>query len=63
MTARSDPDASAGTLIGSMLMTALLAAVTGYLYRPLFRRYPARFGAPRPDASPADPETSTAGNL
>ncbi len=29
MTARNDPDASAGTLIGSMLMTALLTAVTG----------------------------------
>jgi hypothetical protein len=38
MAARHDPDASAVTAIGSTLMAALLAGVTGYVYRPLFRR-------------------------
>lgn len=38
MIARHDPDASVTTVAGSALMTALLGAVTGYLYRPLFRR-------------------------
>jgi hypothetical protein len=61
MTARDDPDASATTVMGSALMTALLAAITCYLYRPLFRRHPAPSHAPALDAaSPADLETSTA---
>jgi hypothetical protein len=38
MVARHDPDASAVTAVGSVLMAALLAGVTGYVYRPLFRR-------------------------
>ena len=37
MAARNDPDASAATIAGATLMTALLAAVTCYLYQPLFR--------------------------
>lgn len=40
MTARNDPEASATTVAGSALMTALLAAVTCYL----FRRRPAGTG-------------------
>ncbi|MEU8655375.1 nitroreductase/quinone reductase family protein [Actinoplanes philippinensis] len=61
MTARNDPDASAGVITGSALMTALLTVITGYLYRPLFRRHPARSGAPDlQTTAPADPETSTA---
>jgi hypothetical protein len=42
MSGRNDPGASTVTVAGSMLMTALLAAVTCYLYRPLFRHRPAR---------------------
>jgi hypothetical protein len=38
MAARHDPDASTVTVIGSVLMAALLAGATGYVYRPLFRR-------------------------
>ncbi len=38
MAARHDPDASAVTAVGSTLMAALLAGMTGYVYRPLFRR-------------------------
>jgi hypothetical protein len=38
MAARHDPDASVVTAAGSTLMAVLLAAVTGYVYRPLFRR-------------------------
>ncbi|GAA2908561.1 hypothetical protein Acy02nite_88210 [Actinoplanes cyaneus] len=61
MTARHDPDASAATVIGSALMTALLAGITCYLYRPLFRRHPARSEASAPGiAPPAHLETSTA---
>jgi hypothetical protein len=41
MTARNDPDAPAGVLAASALMTALLAAISCYLYRPLFQRRPA----------------------
>ncbi|GIF45240.1 hypothetical protein [Actinoplanes xinjiangensis] len=60
MTARNDPDASVA-VIGSALMTAMLAAITGYLYRPLIRRHPARSHAPAPDtARTAHLETSTA---
>jgi deazaflavin-dependent oxidoreductase (nitroreductase family) len=52
MTTRNDPDASATIVIGSTLMTALLAAITCYLYRPLFRRRPASPGTPDPDTNP-----------
>ena len=45
MLARHDPDASTATVIGSVLLTALLAGVTGAVYRPLFRRHPARSSA------------------
>ncbi len=38
MVARDDPDASLTTAAGATLMAALLAAVSGYVYRPLFRR-------------------------
>jgi hypothetical protein len=38
MAARHDPDASVVTAAGSILMATLLAAATGYVYRPLFRR-------------------------
>jgi hypothetical protein len=38
MAARHDPDASVVTAVGSTVMAALLAGVTGYVYRPLFRR-------------------------
>ncbi|WP_433790808.1 hypothetical protein [Actinoplanes sp. CA-252034] len=48
MTTRNDPDASATIVAGSALMTALLAAITCYLYRPLLRRHPASSGAPAP---------------
>lgn len=40
---RRDPDASAATVIGSMLLMVALVAVTGYLYRPLFAK---RAGGP-----------------
>ncbi|MET0415330.1 MAG: hypothetical protein ABW022_04855 [Actinoplanes sp.] len=61
MAARNDPDASATTIVGSILMTSLLAAVACYLYRPLFRRRPARPGTPTPDTTlPAHLETNTA---
>jgi hypothetical protein len=40
MAARIDPDASTTTITDSTLMTTLLAAVTCYLYRPLFRSRP-----------------------
>lgn len=61
MAARNDPDASTTTVAGSTLMAALLAAVTCYLYRPLFRRRPAGAGMPAPDtAPPAHMGTSTA---
>ncbi|GAA2577495.1 hypothetical protein GCM10010435_62070 [Winogradskya consettensis] len=35
---RRDPDASTATTIGSVLVATALAAVTGYVYRPLFSR-------------------------
>jgi hypothetical protein len=38
MAARHDPDASAVTAVGSTLLAVLLAGVTAYVYRPLFRR-------------------------
>ena len=38
MAARHDPDASAVTVVGSTVLAVLLAGVTGYVYRPLFRR-------------------------
>jgi hypothetical protein len=38
MAARHDPDSSGVTVIGATVMTALLAGVTCYVYRPLFRR-------------------------
>jgi hypothetical protein len=38
MAARHDPDASLATAVGAILMATLLAGVTGYVYRPLFRR-------------------------
>jgi hypothetical protein len=61
MTARKDPDASASVIAGSALTTALLAAITCYLYRTLFRRHPARSGAPDLQTTgPARPETRTA---
>jgi hypothetical protein len=37
MAVRHDPDASLATAVGSTLMATLLAAVTVYVYRPLFR--------------------------
>jgi deazaflavin-dependent oxidoreductase (nitroreductase family) len=61
MTARNDPDASTTVLAGSTLMTVLLAVISCCLYRPLFRRRPARTGAPARDTAPPDHlETSTA---
>ncbi|MBB2946384.1 hypothetical protein FB565_006152 [Actinoplanes lutulentus] len=61
MTARNDPDASATVVAGSALMTALLAAVTCYLYRPLFRRRPTGLGTPDQDTlPPANLERGTA---
>ncbi|GAA4964246.1 nitroreductase/quinone reductase family protein [Actinoplanes utahensis] len=61
MTGRNDPDASATTVIGSALMTALLATITCYLYRPLFRRHPARSHTlARDTVPPTHLETSTA---
>ncbi|GIM89975.1 hypothetical protein [Paractinoplanes toevensis] len=56
MTARNDPEASATVIAGSALMAALLAAIGSYLYRPLFRRHPARSGA----SAPTHRKTSTA---
>nr|WP_308129131.1 nitroreductase/quinone reductase family protein [Actinoplanes polyasparticus] len=54
------PDASATVVAGATLMTALLAAVTCYLYRPLIMRCPARSGAPGPGTGPpAHLEAST----
>lgn len=47
MTVRNDPDASAATVAGSALMTALLAAVTYYLYRPLVRHRPRDAAGPQ----------------
>jgi hypothetical protein len=38
MVARHDSDASVVTAAGSILMATALAAMTGYVYRPLFRR-------------------------
>ncbi len=38
MAARHDPDASAGTVVGSTVLAVLLAGVSAYVYRPLFRR-------------------------
>jgi hypothetical protein len=38
MAARRDPGASAVTVVGSTVLTVLLAGVTAYVYRPLFRR-------------------------
>jgi len=38
MVARHDPDASTATVIGAVLLTALLAGLTWSVYRPLFRR-------------------------
>jgi hypothetical protein len=55
MAAHHDPDASVVTAAGSTLMAALLAAVTGYVYRPLFRR--ARVD---PRVAPVQLEESTA---
>jgi hypothetical protein len=37
MAARQDPDGSTATVIGATAMTVLLAGVTCYVYRPLFR--------------------------
>jgi hypothetical protein len=38
MVARQDPDASTATAIGAVLLTVVLAGLTGAVYRPLFRR-------------------------
>jgi hypothetical protein len=38
MAARHDPDGSAVTTIGATVMAVLLAGMTCYVYRPLFRR-------------------------
>jgi hypothetical protein len=46
MVLRDDPDASFAILIGMTLLASALAAVTWYVYRPLFRE-------PRSGASPA----------
>ncbi|GAA2688022.1 hypothetical protein [Actinoplanes palleronii] len=40
MAVRHDPDASATVVVGATVMVTALAAVTGYLYRPLLRRAP-----------------------
>jgi hypothetical protein len=60
MSLRDDPDASMATLIGMTLLAVLLAGVTGYVYRPLFRRVKVRSGPSAPDAfAPAHLEKST----
>lgn len=60
MSLRDDPDASIPTLIGMALLAVLLAGVTCYVYRPLFRRVRVRSGPSTPDAfAPAHLEKST----
>jgi hypothetical protein len=51
MSLRDDPDASMATLIGMTLLAVLLAAVTCYVYRPLFGRVSVRFWLPAPGTS------------
>jgi hypothetical protein len=64
MVLRDDPDASTATLIGTTLLASALAAVTWYVYRPLFRRGGPQH-APARDAAVAfaqrsrNPRTST----
>jgi hypothetical protein len=60
MVLRDDPDASTATLIGMTLLAATLAGVSGYVYRPLFRRAGEHPGPSAPDSSaPAQLEEST----
>jgi len=60
MSLRDDPDASMATLMGMTLLAVLLAGVTVYVYRPLFRRVSVRSGPSAPDAfAPAPLEKST----
>jgi hypothetical protein len=56
MAARHDPDASTATVIGAVLLTALLAGLTCAVYRPLFRRANTGLAAA---AAPARLEEST----
>jgi hypothetical protein len=57
---RHDPDASTATLVGMTSVAAMLAAVTWYVYRPLFRRVRARPGpSASGSATPAQLEEST----
>jgi hypothetical protein len=56
MVARDDPDASTATVIGAVLLTALLAGVTYAVYRPLLRRTGT---GPAPAAAPTRLEEST----
>jgi hypothetical protein len=60
MVLRADPDASMASLIGMTLLAVVLAAVTWYVYRPLFRRVSAQSGPSAPGSSaPAQLEEST----
>jgi hypothetical protein len=60
MSLRDDPDASMATLLGMTLLAVLLAGVTSYVYRPLFRRADVRSGPSAPAAfTPAPLEKST----
>jgi len=60
MSLRDDPDAGVATLLGMSLLALLLAAVTCYIYRPLFGRVRARNGPPEPaPTAPALLEKST----
>jgi hypothetical protein len=60
MSLRDDPDAGVATLLGMSLLAVLLAAVTCYVYRPLFGRVSVESRPPeRAPTAPAHLEKST----